>query len=68
VFVKQLGSVPVMDEQVWGERFGGQLLKASNRFRAPAGTVPIFIRDAKGGKIDEWHTDLRVREYPEVRV
>jgi hypothetical protein len=28
---------------------------------------PIKLRDRKGGEMDEWADDLRVREYPEVK-
>ena len=28
---------------------------------------PLFLHDRKGGCMDEWPSDLRVREYPEVK-
>lgn len=54
VFVKQLGARPVRN----GERID---LAGARR-----GTVGI-ISDRKGGDPSEWSSDLRVREYPEVR-
>jgi hypothetical protein len=30
--------------------------------------VRVRLRDRKGGDIDEWPADLRVREFPEVRA
>lgn len=68
-FVKQLGEVPIVSEKAWrhgGPDFG-RLLSASNRNRAPDGTVPLKFADRKGGDIDEFPADLRVRQFPEVR-
>lgn len=83
VFVKQLGSVPVMrlDEfnvtEGWGEAVhsgeycGGPLddWPGMTRFGTkPHEYVRIRqLRDRKGGSMDEWPSDLRVREMPEPR-
>jgi protein gp37 len=64
-FVKQLGAVPVIDETAW--RAAPCLLSATNKDRAPAGTVPVKFQDRKGGDWGEWPADLRVREFPEAR-
>ena len=66
-FVKQLGSVPVMDEAEWRSE-GMRLLNARNDKRAPAGTVPLRLGDRKGGDMDWWPVDLRVREFPRTAV
>lgn len=50
VFVKQLGARPMTDR--WD--FTG---------REP-GSIPVALRDRKGGDPAEWPEDLRVREYP----
>lgn len=63
-FVKQLGSLPVMDENVWQAMSPKRLLNPRNHRRAPAGTVPIAMSDSKGGKIEEFPKDLRIREFP----
>jgi protein gp37 len=69
-FIKQLGSVPVEAEEIWhcrdwNGRDGIRLLNARNRFRAPAGCVPLKFQDNKGGNPEEWPEDLRVREFPQ---
>lgn len=64
VFVKQLGAVPMMDEDVWHVEPLTKLLSARNRNRVPPGFVPLRFEDAKGGDWDEWPAELRVREMP----
>lgn len=67
-FVKQLGAVPVMDEAEWRRIANGNidpLLSVRNRYRAPSGLVPLHFDSRKGGDIEEWPADLRVREFPE---
>jgi protein gp37 len=66
-FVKQLGAIPVMDEQAWRAAPTVRLLKANNAKKAPEGTVPIWMNDRKGGDIACFPPDLQVREFPEVR-
>lgn len=70
-FVKQMGAVPVMDERAWRHQLAearelgtAPLLSATNKDRAPDGTVPLKFEHKKGGDIGEWPTDLRVREFP----
>lgn len=52
VFVKQLGARPVRSE--FDDR--GALVRS----------MPVHLRDRKGGSMDEWPSDLRVREFPSV--
>jgi protein gp37 len=62
VFVKQLGAVPVMDEEQW--RNGPmRMLSAAKRDRYP-GAVTLHLNDSKGGNADEWPEDLRIRQWP----
>lgn len=66
-FVKQLGSIPVQNEDEWraGDGEGRvSLLSARNHRRTPEGYVPIAQTSRKGGDISEWPADLRVREFP----
>lgn len=55
IFVKQLGSEP------WES--GPGLL--DNEDLAAVDVCPIRLKDKKGGDIEEWPEDLRVREFPE---
>ena len=66
VFVKQLGSVPIMAEKAWLALNPAPMLKAANHKRAPEGAVPLLLRDRKGGDMEEWPADLRVRNFPFV--
>jgi len=66
VFVKQLGAVPMMDQEIWDVEPLTKLLSASNRNRVPQGFVPLKFADRKGGDWDEWPAELRVREFPGV--
>lgn len=63
-FVKQLGAVPMEEEDAWRERVPTRLLSAKNRKRVPAGFVPLKLKDSHGGTIEEWPEELRVREFP----
>jgi protein gp37 len=69
-FVKQLGSVPVMNEAEWRSLPLTPILNVSNRRHAPEGSglVPLLTGNRKGGEPREWPEDLRVREFPEVRA
>lgn len=64
VFCKQLGARPVMAEAEW---------RAAPRLITPKGRdlgehlVQLALEDRKGGAMEEWPEDLRVREFPEVR-
>jgi protein gp37 len=77
-FVKQLGAQPVSSEHAAiHDRHGIAapcLSLHEARLLAPdydGGRVvhpaPLRLRDRKGGDLDEWPADLRVREMPEVR-
>ncbi len=67
-FVKQLGAVPMMNENQWHEHINATgnayLLKASNAKYLPAGFVPLALCDRKGGDMSEWPSDLCVRQFP----
>jgi len=70
-FVKQLGAVPILDEQLWRDGDGlptghVRLLSARNHRRCPAGSVPIALFSRKGGNMAEWPEDLRIRQFPEM--
>lgn len=66
-FVKQVGAVPVVVESEWRAQSPSPLLSAAGCKRAPAGTVALAMGDAKGGNMDWWPADLRVRQQPEAR-
>ncbi len=61
VFVKQVGAKPILDCPK-GEEDSGQFREDGSARYWTIG----FIKDSKGGDIDEWPEDLRVREFPEV--
>lgn len=63
-FVKQLGAAPMMPEAAWRALQPTPLLSARTRERIPDGFVGLALDDSKGGDIDEWPEDLRVREFP----
>jgi hypothetical protein len=60
--------VPMESEEVWRGRVMTRVLNAKNHDRVPAGFVPVLCRDSKGGAIEEFPEDLRVREFPTVAV
>jgi protein gp37 len=64
-FVKQLGAVPMESEERWRGRVPTRLLSARNRGRVPAGFVPLAFADPKGGNLEHWPIELRVREFPQ---
>ncbi|MES1205002.1 MAG: DUF5131 family protein, partial [Pseudomonadota bacterium] len=63
-FVKQLGAVPVVNEQEWRAGATGRLLSATMSKWAPEGFVALAMGDRKGGDMAEFPEDLRVREFP----
>jgi protein gp37 len=67
-FVKQLGSVPIMGEVAWRSLSRTPILNAAphNRKVCPSDCVPLKFNHSKGGDIDEWPLDLRVRQWPET--
>lgn len=64
VFVKQLGSVPMMSELSWREGSLRRILNHRNSRRVPSEFVPILTSDKKGGLIGEFPSDLQVRQFP----
>lgn len=70
VFVKQLGSVPMITEEEWRavDPTRKPLLSARNAHRVPPGFVPIKLYDRKGGDITEFPFDLRKRQFPIART
>jgi len=82
VFVKQIGAKPFERQPSLDKGFAGRdLLDVMNRPRPPqmngwgritTATETFYQRhldlnDRKGGDMEEWPADLRVREWPEVR-
>ncbi len=68
VFVKQLGSVPVMDGEQWAHLHPTPLLSARNSKHGIDGLVPLALGSSKGGDPSEWAAYLRVREFPSVEA
>ncbi len=64
VFVKQLGSVPMMSEKEWREINPIRLLKYQNAGKVPQHFVPLLMSDRKGGNIDFFPEDLQKRQFP----
>lgn len=63
-FVKQLGSVPVIDAASWCiSPWSPALGRADDELRS-RGLVNIQLLKRKGGDMSEWPSDLRVREFP----
>jgi protein gp37 len=58
-FVKQLGSRPYQWDQ-YADGYGG--------ITGGGGDVAYYCQDRKGGDMEEWPSDLRVREYPAERT
>lgn len=58
-FVKQLGGTPESDDDADAAHS-----KAGTRFALNT----VLLADKKGGDIEEWPADLRVREFPAVRA
>jgi protein gp37 len=68
-FMKQLGNVPMMAEEIWkNQAEAGRLriLNASNERRVPEGFVPLYSV-GKAEAFDSLPYELRVRQYPEAR-
>lgn len=63
VWVKQLGSVPMMREKEWHEINPKKMLAAKNRRKVLDGYLPLAVT-GKGELIEEFPEDLRVREMP----
>jgi protein gp37 len=63
-FMKQVGSVPMMSDELWRTAPTMRLLSCANRNSVPDGYVPLKTSDRKGGDMSEWPESLRVREFP----
>ncbi len=65
VFMKQVGTVPMVsgDEDVAANGWG-QYIREEDAVDGADRTV--LMSDSKGGDMDEWPHDLRVREFPRV--
>lgn len=59
VFVKQLGAKPLGRTMLF-DPIG------TSGFAGRWGEAPMKLRDSKGGDIEEWPADLRIREFPAV--
>jgi len=55
-FVKQLGAKP----------FSGHSLHKQIHHRTTDGNLYLKFKDKKGGDMDEWPAEFRVREFPAV--
>lgn len=64
VLVKQLGAAPTWDGMAGPDE---QWPSASRSTDTGRGVFQIHLADKKGGDIEEWPFDLRVREFPERR-
>ena len=58
-FVKQVGAHSVITEEQWAKEFHGSIKLENSHWR-------WVTTDKKGGDINEWPVDLRVREFPEI--
>lgn len=63
VFVKQLGEVPIPEQ---ADMSGRRIWMWASRENL-AQRLALKLDDPKGGDPDEWPSDLRVRQFPEVR-
>lgn len=63
-FVKQLGAVPIVDNE--GEEWADGTFFGNRTGDPKYNGRQVILRDRKGGSMDEWPTDLRVRQFPEV--
>lgn len=61
VFVKQLGARPI-------DSYPSRAAVAFLGGEGAGVALPLHLRDRKGGDIDEWPADLRIREFPAVRA
>jgi protein gp37 len=77
-FCKQLGSLPVMDQDVWSNFYdpeddreqeaGSYFWLKGGKSGNPRGTVAIALgKDHKGGDPMEWPESLRVRQFPTLK-
>lgn len=62
VFVKQLGSQPVIHSRT--EDADGEISEGSFCDPPTCTRHVVKLKDSKGGEMSEWPTDLRVREFP----
>ncbi len=70
-FVKQLGAYVVSEGRTAPADTMSRPEHEYREFKAPNGEVWAWragLRDSKGGDPSEWPEDLRVRQFPEVRV
>jgi len=65
-FVKQLGSKPIFDDYNASVEWPNGVYFDSPEDNEPDGPNVAILEDKKGGDINEFPADLRVREFPEV--
>jgi protein gp37 len=65
-FVKQLGAHP-LEEEACGPPEAEALAKKMGLGPVVARVTEYALRDRKGGDMQEWPADLRVRQFPEAR-
>jgi len=69
-FIKQLGTFPIVNpcrQHHWD--FGGEIgrtakFSALDKMHPSSEPWRVHLKDRKGGNMDEWPLDLRVREFP----
>jgi protein gp37 len=70
-FVKQLGAAPIANEETWPASATFSVGSDAVQTSLAAVTLderPLKLRDRKGGDLDEWPADLRIREFPRTAV
>jgi protein gp37 len=76
-FMKQVGSVPVMEKNRWRHNHSPLAAPAAkdefwltikNADKVPADVVPLKMKDSKGGDPSEWPEALRVRQFPAEKL
>lgn len=65
-FVKQLGAFACVPIERWRDpsRFETHMQPDARRERTPPGLIRMFTKHPKGGDMNEWPPELRVREFP----
>lgn len=63
-FMKQCGSEPILGEFEWMKKTAHGWKAKAKPWVSGTGSVPIALKDGKGGDMSEWPESLRVREFP----
>jgi len=65
VFIKQLGSAPMLPYEEWIRSQEWQIVLPGTHNHTPGRYIKLAMSDKKGGDPSEWPEDLRVRQFPE---